>query len=278
MSVTGRVIDTYAKSFREGTVLWRATSRPGDTINYRFYERRPIDTIGMAIGAGLLREHNRMAHLASGWRARYPDATELCDFDSARGLSKTWLYLGCERPLVDILNIPGTPEPVRRKGRELRRIGLESARHVAVNYVDNTVNYYSPVAGPIDELRCSELVALANGDSPSRSVLADMSRFIPPDRFTLSVTMTEHGEIDRVGFYALKLPSGPWPAMSGRLVKFFQTAPSRDTEEVNALAWSFGRGGNDYMKAERSYSGRLVELMRHWNSPMTADYVGAHAR
>src|SRR5689334_13651231 len=277
MSVAGRVIDTYARSFYEGAVLWRATSRPGDALNYRFYERRSTNTIGMAISAGLLDEHNRMAHLAGGWSVRYPEATELCDFDSERGLSKTWLHLGCQRPLAEILSVAGTPEPVRRTGRGLRQLGLESIRHVAVNYLDSTATYYFPAAGPIDERRCSELVALANGASPSRSVLADVSRFIPADRFTVSVTMTEHGEIDRVGFYALKLPSRQWPAMSGRLVKFLQTAPSHDIEEINAVAWSFGRAGDDYMKAERSYSGRLVELMRQSNSPRTADYVSAHA-
>jgi 4-hydroxyphenylpyruvate 3-dimethylallyltransferase len=279
--VTNRVIDTYAASFREGAVLWRATSRPGDSINYRFYERRPTDTIGKAIRAGLLDENSRMAGLARRWSARYPEATELCDFDSERGLSKTWIYLGAERPFADILRVADTPEPVRRTGRRLGRLGLQSVRHVAVNYFDNTLNWYFPVAGPLDQLRCSQLVALANGDPPSRSVFGDMSRFVPSDRFTFSVTLTEHGEVQRVAFYALKLPSGQWPAISGRLMKFFGTAPSRDSEEMNALAWSFGRGGDNYMKAERSYSGRLVELMKQWNSPMTAttgELVGTEKR
>ncbi|MEU5867111.1 aromatic prenyltransferase [Nonomuraea sp. NPDC047529] len=78
------------------------------------------------------------------------------------------------------------------------------------------------------------------------------------------------GRIRRVGFYALKLPADRFPTIDERLTTFFRSAPSRDEEEMNAIAWSFGPGGNDYVKAERSYTGRLVELMKTWNSPMTA--------
>lgn len=75
-----------------------------------------------------------------------------------------------------------------------------------------------------------------------------------------------NGDIQRVGFYALKLRTGQFPAIGQRLVTFFRSAPSREEEEMNAVAWSFGRGGNDYIKAERSYCGRLVALMKTWNS------------
>jgi 4-hydroxyphenylpyruvate 3-dimethylallyltransferase len=267
VSVANRVIEAFPQNFHEGPVMWRATSRPGAAINYRVYQRRPMDTVVMAVSVGLLRAQNTMTRLASAMSARYPQATGIADFDSKRGLSKSWFSLASERPLAELLWVPGIPEPVRRNGRQLREMGLYSVRHIAINYLEKTMNYHFPVAGHLDERRCRELVALADAEPPSRTVLADMSRFIPADWFTFSVTMTEHGEIKRVGFYALKPVGDQWPALSGRLVKFFQTAPSRDTEEVNTLAWSFGAGGLNYMKAERSYSGSVHELMSLWNRP-----------
>lgn len=53
-ATTRAVIEVYSRSFHNGAVLWRATNRQGDALNFRFYERRPIDTVGIAIQAGLL--------------------------------------------------------------------------------------------------------------------------------------------------------------------------------------------------------------------------------
>jgi len=64
-----------------------------------------------------------------------------------------------------------------------------------------------------------------------------MQRFTPSDGYTFSVTMAvSNGEIQRVGFYALKLPAGQFPAIGERLATFFRSAPSRDDEEMNAVA------------------------------------------
>jgi 4-hydroxyphenylpyruvate 3-dimethylallyltransferase len=271
-SVTRAVLNTYARSFREGAVLWRATSRPGDSLEYLLCERRSMDTVGMAVRAGLLASGNKMARIAGAWSARYPESTQICDFDSFHGLSKTWIYPGEMRPVDHIFAEPETPGGVRQIGAQLQDIGLQCVRHLVVSYLHNTVTVYFSVAGPFHRQRCSEVVALANadGDGPSPSIVSDMSRFITRERFTFSVTMTVEGEIERVGFKAPKLPTGQWPAISGRLVKFFQTAPSRDAEETNGVAWSFGADDATYMKAERSYSGRLAELMRQRKCPLSA--------
>jgi len=72
--------------------------------------------------------------------------------------------------------------------------------------------------------------------------------------------------IERVGFYALKLPQNRFPAIGGRLTRFFSEAPCYDPEDMNAVAWSLGNGQDTYIKAERSYCGDLVPLLKGWNT------------
>jgi 4-hydroxyphenylpyruvate 3-dimethylallyltransferase len=277
-SATKAAVAAYAASFHEGAVLWRATSRPGDALNYRFYERRPTDTVGTAIKAGLLSPDSGAVRLVSGWSSLYQNSTELCDFDSEVGLSKTWIYLGGMRPLSEILGAPAVPETARRRYSEFQDLGLAVVRHVAVDYLQGTMNIYFAAPGPITETQCRQFVSLAHGEQPSPPVFADMSRYMAPSRYTFSVTMNmDDGTVKRVGFYALKLPEGEFPVIGSRLTKFFATAPSRDNEEMNAVAWSFGPHGRNYLKGERSYSGHLVELMREWSSPMTDVSAGTQA-
>jgi len=270
-SMTRTVLSAYADSFRDGAVLWRTTDRPGDALNYRFYERRPTDSVGTAIRAGLLDPKHHMTGLISSWSSLYGGAsTELCDFDAQHGLVKTWVYLGGQRPVERVLSAPGVPRSLRGHERRFRAMGLSSVRHVAVDYHSNTANLYFRTAGKITWDQSVQLVSLANGKPPGPVLFSDMERFTSPDGYTFSVTMAVgNGEIQRVGFYALKLPAGRFPAVGARLATFFRCAPSRDDEEMNAVAWSFGPDGKDYIKAERSYCGHLVALMKTWNSPMT---------
>ncbi|WP_239333819.1 aromatic prenyltransferase [Frankia sp. CiP3] len=271
-SVTRTVVNAYAQSFHEGAVLWRATDKPGATLNYRFYERRVTDTIGVAVRAGLLSPDNKMAYLINSWGDLYGGTpTELCDFDAERGLSKTWLYLGGIRPVEDILAVPAVPEPIRRHEPLFRDLGLVAVRHVAVDYHHDTANIYFRTAQQITPQQCEQFISLARGKMPGDAVLKDMSKFTAPDGYTFSVTMSvDDGVIQRVGFYALRLPLGEFPSIDERLRIFFRTAPSHDEEEMNAVAWSFGPEGTNYMKAERSYCGQLVALMKAWNSPMAS--------
>jgi 4-hydroxyphenylpyruvate 3-dimethylallyltransferase len=98
-----------------------------------------------------------------------------------------------------------------------------------------------------------------------------MLRFLNPRGFTFAVTLDyDTGDIKRVGFYALKLEPGMYPKIDTRLATFFKEAPSYDEETMEAIAWSFGKGGSRYVKAERSYCGQLVPLMREWNSAMSS--------
>jgi 4-hydroxyphenylpyruvate 3-dimethylallyltransferase len=112
--------------------------------------------------------------------------------------------------------------------------------------------------------RASSLVGLADpAYLLTREEVEEMRRFLIPVRFTFAIMMDYSiGEIKRVGVYALKLALGTYPPIDKRLKVFFTQALSYDEEEVNAIAWSFGKHGARYIKVERSYCRGLVLLMR----------------
>ncbi|MFJ6893978.1 aromatic prenyltransferase [Streptomyces hokutonensis] len=85
--------------------------------------------------------------------------------------------------------------------------------------------------------------------------------------YTFAVTISPAtGWVERTAFYALKLSEGQFPTIGGRLATFFETAPSCDIEDMNAVAWSFGSRSGTYIKAERSYCGDLISLIKGWNT------------
>ena len=271
-ATTRAVIEAYSQSFHEGAVSWRATSRQGDALNYRFYERRPIDTVGIAIETGLLEPDNPLVSLVTTWSSLYDGEPEQsCDFDAQKGLAKAWIYMGGFRPVDDILGASGVPDSIRRHGPTFHNLGLESVRHVAVDYHSDTVNLYFSVPGLVTEGQAAQFVKLAGCLPPSRNEVDEMRTFLRPAGFTFSVTMAvSTGAIKRVAFYALKIPLGTFPEVGERLKAFLEQAPSYDLEEMNGVAWSYGTGGKKYIKAERSYCGKLVPLMRGWSTPLTA--------
>lgn len=272
-SATRAVVEAYSQNFHDGAVLWRATNRPGDALNYRFYERRPIDTVAIAVKAGFLAPDNAMARLITSWSSLYDGTPEQsCDFDAEKGLTKAWVYMAGFRPLDDILGARGVPETIRQHSTTFHGLGLKVVRHVAVDYDSSTVNLYFRAPGPISEEQAARYVALAGCPPPSHTEFLEMRTFLNATGFTFSVTIVAAtGAIKRVGFYALKLPPNSFPEIGEQLATFFREAPSYDAEEMNAVAWSFGEGGKKYIKAERSYCGRLVPLLRDWSSALTSE-------
>ncbi|MEY9876271.1 4-hydroxyphenylpyruvate 3-dimethylallyltransferase [Streptacidiphilus sp. MAP12-33] len=267
---TSRMLDTFAAGFHNGAVLWRTTSKPSGALNYRFYERRSTDTVAIATRAGLLNATDPVTQLIETWSGLYADSAELCDFDAAAGLVKTWVFLGGMRPVTDLLAVPTVPEGIRRHEATFDRLGLTWVRHAAVDYQHQTVNLYFRTTEGFSPAQARNFLSLTGAELPAAAVLEDMREFTAPSGYTLSVTMTAAtGKIERIGIYALKLPVGRFPTIGDRLEQFFRAAPSRDDEEMNAIAWSFGAEDRQYLKAERSYCGRLVALMQEWASPMT---------
>ncbi|OPC77329.1 hypothetical protein B4N89_43185 [Embleya scabrispora] len=268
--MTRRVLDVFEESFHRGAVLWRTTDRPGGALNYRFYERRPLDTVCIAERAGFIPARSPAAGLIRAWSGLYAGSRELCDFDSAQGLVKTWVYLDGRRPVEEVLDTRGIPDPIRRHESRFRELGLTVVRNVAVDYQQGTANLYFRTGEGIDAGSTKRLLALSGGTMPDARTFGDMLAFTAPGGYTFSVTLRiDTGRIERVGFYALRLPAGRFPHIGGRLATFFDRVPSHDDAEMNAVAWSFGSGNRRYMKAERSYCGRLVALMHDCDSPMT---------
>lgn len=271
-STTLTVLETYAPSFRRGAVLWRITDRESDGLNYRFYEREPVNLVGLAISGGLLCDNHPLIPLLNSWSSLYATTEQSCDFDTEVGLTKIWVYLGGMRPLGDILNAPHVPESIRGLKPAFDELGLKLVRHVAVDFRSLTVNIYFRAVGPLSLDRANSLLALSGSPCLSEKKVMEMTKFMNPKGFTFAVTVkVDSGEIKRVGIYALRLSPGNFPDIGDRLQKFFKEAKSYD-EEMNAIAWSFGaKNSGTYVKAERNYCGGLVELMKRWNSVMTVE-------
>ncbi|KAB8298687.1 hypothetical protein EYC80_000864 [Monilinia laxa] len=275
-STTINILSVFSHSFHNGVVLWRATDRLGDALNYRFYSRKPIDTVSIASSAGLLSPNilNTLGNLVKSWSLLYNGTPEQsCDFDAEKGLVKAWVYMGGMRPLDDILGADGVPDSVRQYKSRFEHLGLQKVRHVAVDYQKGTVNLYFRAQGPITTKQATLFNALVGAEAPSQQQFKDMKKLLNELGYTFAVTIKiETGGIERVGYYALKLPekgTKKWPDLNEQLEKFVQSAPSYDREEMNAVAWSFG-GNQKYVKFERSYCGELVPLIRKWGTTLSS--------
>ncbi|KAI5455845.1 prenyltransferase-like protein [Mariannaea sp. PMI_226] len=270
--MTKRIIEVYATSFHRAAVLWRVTDRPGDAVNYRFYERERTDTIQLAIDAKLLDSQNPMIPIFQSWSRLFEGAPiQLCDFDAEKGIVKAWLYLSGYRQLDDILDAPGVPDTIRHHRKTFHSLNLTILRYVAVDYHAHTINLYFRAPGPLSFEAAANYVALAGSPPPLWEDYKEMVSFLNPDGFAFGVTIDcNTGFIGRVAIYAIKLPTGKSPVLGQRLAQFFQEAPSYDKEDFNAVAWSYGKSGKSYMKAERSYSGELIQLLTSWRSDLSS--------
>ena len=271
-TATLTVIKTFEKCFEEGAVIWRTTNRPSDRLNYRFYARNRIDTIAISTKAGFLAFDNRMARLVTSWSTLYNGGTQQwCDFDAETGLAKNWINLRGRRPVDDILNAAEVPEAVRAHGPTFHSLGLELVRFLAVDYGSDTLNLYFTAPGPVSELQATQYTNLAQSSPPTQEEFQDMRDFLNPKGFAFAVTMEyATGKITRVAFYALDMPPNKLPAVNEKVLKFFSEAPSYDEEYTRNVAWSYGKGGNKYMKAESSYCGGLAALLREVGAPTGA--------
>jgi len=271
-AATLNVIKTFEDCFKGGAVIWRTTNRPGDRLNYRFYARRRIDTISISTEAGFLAPNNHMARLVTSWSTLYDgDTQQWCDFDAETGLAKNWINLRGRRPVDDILNAAEVPEAVRAHGPTFHSLGLELVRFLAVDYGSDTLNLYFTAPGPVSELQATQYTNLAQSPPPTQEEFKDMGNFLNPKGFAFAVTMEYMtGKITRVAFYALDMPPNKLPTVNEKVLKFFSEAPSYDEEHTRNVAWSYGKGGNKYMKAESSYCGGLAALLREVGAPTGA--------
>ena len=165
-------------------MLLRATNRQGDALNFRFYERRPIDTVGIAIQTDLLGPDNVLAPLITSWNSLHDGKPEQsCDFDAQKGLTKVWVYMGGFRPLDNILRARDVPKPISRHSPIFHNLRLESIRHVAVDYHSDTVNLYFRAPGPVTEEQAANssswLAALLQVATNSTNQCISLSNRLP---------------------------------------------------------------------------------------------------
>lgn len=262
-SATRRMLAVYEKPFASGAVLWKTTDRPGDALSYRFYSRQRADTVAMAAQAGLIDPADPMGRLATAWSALNDGApVQSCDFDADSGLAKTWIFLGGTMPLTAVLAADGVPAAVRKLEPALRERRLEHVRYTAVDYRHHTVNLYFRVKGPFSADHLSGIAELASSPAADPAIVEEMSAFLPRKDFLAATTIDiRSGDVERVAFYATQLPHDQFPALRDRLSRFFSSTPSYDDHDINIIAWSFGARGT-YMKAERSWFGKVASLLR----------------
>jgi len=263
--LTDTVLEAFRDNFAEGATLWKTTSQPGDQLSYRFFSRLKMDTVTRAIEAGLLDAANPTVPVVDAWSSLYGGApVQSGDFDAGRGLAKTWLYFGGLRPAEDILTVPALPQPVQDRLKDFLALGLAHIRFAAVDWRHHSANVYFRGKGPLDTGQFARIHALSGSTPPSANVVEEILAYMPED-YCVAITLDlDSGVIERVCFYALKVPKNALPRIPVRIARFLESAPSHDEEECNVIGWSFGRSG-DYIKAERSYTGDMAEILAGWN-------------
>lgn len=259
------VLDAFADNFTSGATLWKTTSRPGDHLAYRFFSRTRTDTLGRAVAADLLDAAHPMLPAVRAWSEMYDGApVQSGDFDAARGLAKTWLHFGGLRPAGEVFASHRVPAAVRDLLPGFLTLGLAHLRFVACDWRSNTANFYFRAQGPLDEEQFARIHALAGGAPPRPDLVTEVIAYVPEDYCVAVTVPMGTGVVERVCFYALRVPEDRLPRVPERIRTFLRTAPSHDADECNVIGWSFGRSG-DYVKAERSYTGNMTEVLASWN-------------
>ncbi|MGW5675040.1 aromatic prenyltransferase [Streptomyces sp. NPDC003860] len=259
------VIDAFAENFASGATLWKTTSRPGDHLAYRFFSRTRTDTLGRAVAARLLHPAHPMLPAVRAWSEMYDGApVQSGDFDAARGLAKTWLHFGGLRPAAEVFGGRQVPTAVQDLLPDFLALGLAHLRFVACDWRRSTANFYFRAEGPLTERQFARIHALAGGAPPRPDLVAEVIAYVPDDYCVAVTVPMAGGAVERVCFYALRVPKDRLPRVPGRIRAFLDAAPSHDADECNVIGWSFGRSG-DYVKAERSYTGDMTEVLASWN-------------
>ncbi|MDX8149484.1 aromatic prenyltransferase [Lentzea sp. BCCO 10_0061] len=269
--VVRAAVTSFSDHFHTGAVLWKTTSRPGDSLYYRFFARGRDDVTEAALRAGLVPE-GTLTSLTSAWYEDFgPDTIQCGDFDGTHGLAKIWTYLGAPRPTIEVLDRPGVPETLRASLAAFVRFGLTHIRFVAADHVRNSFNVYFRVRGPLTPERATEVLSLLGMAGPDRSTAEDIKAVVPHD-FCVAVTFSAtSGHAERACFYALNVPVEKMPALPERIDDFFGKAPCHDVDGFRAIGWSYGAGRGTYIKAERAYCGDVSGRLRDWDCYFSGD-------
>ncbi len=165
--------------------------------------------------------------------------------------------MGGLRPFDDMISVADMPAYIIMHRNGFHDLGLRTVRHVAVGY---HFKFYFRAADPPSQKQALGFVELVGHSSLSKS---ELQEYLSPVGFTFAVTIAvPPGEIKRVAFYVGGLPWDAFPDCGHRIANFFSEAPNYDADKLTAVAWSYGAGGDKYMKAEKTCCGQVVLLLR----------------
>ncbi|MGX7828838.1 aromatic prenyltransferase [Actinokineospora sp. 24-640] len=250
--------------FRDGTVLWRTTDRPGDPLSYRLFPTSHIDTTAVAVDRGLVPADHPLLPLAWAWAELYDGATlHSCSFDSDFGLTKTWFYFGHRRPAGEILTAPGVPRGLAAREGGYVAEDLRLISFAAVDWRLGTVVLDFDVPGGLTRPDLDRYVDMA-GSEPVPDETADVVvKNISRDYCVALAVDPADGSGFDAGFSVLDFPADSLPALPERIAAFFGDIPVHAADAFTVLGWSFGQKGR-YMKAERQYRGDIRTVLTEW--------------
>lgn len=263
-STTTAVLRAYHTHFHNAPVGWRVTSKDS-ALNYRFFQAASTDVVATAIEAGFI-QHSPLTDLVQAWSSLFDgEVQQWCDFDTSKGLMKSWLFLGQTRRMEDVIDLDFVPHRIRRHLGTFKDHELDRVRTIAVDWHSHTINIYWRVPGPLSKGQADELLRVADCqplEEDDVEVISKLSR-ANDGSFAFALTLAfGTGEIERAAFYATKLPREDLPALDDRLAKFIQHAPDYDPHEWITIGWGFVKDGKKYMKAEKSYCGDFMGVVR----------------
>lgn len=136
--ITKAILSAYGDNFAKGVVQLHGTTS-GEALIYRCYPPQPIDSIGIAVKAGLFDPKNPSVDLVRSWVDLYPEAYEMPDFACDTGLARAFIFFGVNaqgglRPLDEILGAPGVPAYIREKRDFLMENGLAIVQAAHVDF------------------------------------------------------------------------------------------------------------------------------------------------
>lgn len=266
-----KMYGTFANNLNGGAIALRATDRPGDVVNFWAAEFNRVDTVTQAIDAGLVTAENPTALLLRSWFTMYDNTPELwTDFDTAKGLAKSWVWFVHLRPLEEILSVEHVPESYRKQVGLFKRAGADKIYHVAVNYGNSAVNLYPHLDASIeqtaDNLTHIVRTFLPNCPPPTTAEIEQMQRSKHPDApIVLGVTLSyPAGIVERMCFYSFGLlkEDALNLGLGERLETFLNEVPCYDDEPVINLGWSYGASGKRYLKMDVGHCGGFCAIQR----------------
>ena len=262
------VLQTFGDNLSSGAVVMRTTNRPDDPVNFWAGEYNRVDTISLAVEAGIISAVHPTILLLRSWFSMYDGEPEpSTDLDTAQGLAKTWIYFMRLRPIEEILSAEHVPESFRNHIDTFKLIGAQLVYHVAVSYKSTSVNLYLHIPSEFSPERAVHIIKTLLPSCPPITAI-EMEQIMkcmrPKTPTVLAVTLSyPSGTIERLCFYAFMVPRelALSIGIGQRLETFLRETPCYDEKEVLNFGWSFGKRGDKYLKMDIGYCGGFCDLL-----------------